>query len=382
MIHRLLTAEIAQSAQEYPVITLIGPRQAGKTTLCRQAFPQHTYVNLENPEIRQLAAKDPRTFLTKYPGPAIFDEVQRVPELLSWIQVLVDERPKDKGRFILTGSHQLKLRESISQSLAGRTAVLTLLPYSLEELRSYGDLPDRAELMLRGFLPRIHEEKIRPQRAYRDYYQTYVERDVRALISLEKQQEFEQFLKLLAGRVGQELNLHSLGNQLGVSSPQLKKWLSVLEASFLVFRLPPWFQNVGKRLTKTPKIYFTEVGLACYLLGIESTQQLERDPLFGSLFENMVVADALKQRLHAGKDANLYFYRDQGQHEIDLLVPSPQGHVPIEIKSSRTFQPQFAQGIHYYQTLTGMESGVVVCDSSLEFRSDSYQVCNFRNFHL
>ncbi|WP_419664195.1 ATP-binding protein [Desulfosarcina variabilis] len=227
--------------------------------------PSTTYVNLENPELRSLAKDDPKTFMLRYRAPLIFDEIQNVPELLSWIQVFVNEKPELTGEYILTGSHQRQRREAITQSLAGRTALLTLFPFALNELEESDIQVEREHLIHNGFMPRLHDKKIRSRRFYREYFQTYVERDVRKLMAIENQQAFELFLKLLAARVGSEINYSSLSGQFGISAPQIKKWLSLLEASFIIFRLPPFFNNVGKRLTKSPKVYFVEVGLACYL---------------------------------------------------------------------------------------------------------------------
>ncbi len=344
-------------------------------------FAKHTYVNLENPEVRRLAQEDPKSFFAQFKTPLILDEIQNVPELLSWVQVLVDEKPKQKGQFILTGSHQLSLREGVTQSLAGRTALLNLLPLSLAELGQKERLASRAKLMLNGFLPRLYAEKIRPQSLYRDYYRTYVERDVRQLMQIEKQNAFEQFLRILAGRVGQELNLNSISGQIGVSSPQLKKWLSVLEASFLVFLLPPYYKNHGKRITKSPKLYMLDTGLLCYLLGIESEEQLERDPLFGNLFENMVVMEAFKHRFNQGKEHGLFFYRDNNQNEVDPLFPKGRNVIPVEIKSSRTFHESFSKGVNYFQKISKTEEkGVIVYDGDLFPETESYQAINFRNW--
>jgi len=346
----------------------------------RAEFPDHAYANLEDPELRTLAGEDPKAFLQRYPAPVIFDEIQRVPELLSHIQVLVDETAGAKGDWILTGSNQLKLLESVSQSLAGRTAVLTLLPLSISELRGSGlPLPKTyGEWIHRGFLPRIYREGIRPGSAWRDYYQTYVERDVRLLLQLENQTGFERFLKLLAGRVGQLLNLNAMAGEVGVAQTTLNKWLSVLEASFIVFRLPPYFRNFGKRQTKSPKLYFTDPGLAAWLLGIETSGQVERDPLVGGLFENLVVVEALKSRLHAGRPPHLHFFRDSNGREVDLLYPADGGIIPVEIKSAQTYHPEFLSGIRYFQKLSGSSvPGRVVYAGELEFEGEDYCVAHF-----
>jgi len=330
--------------------------------------------------LRTLAMEDPKTFMLRYQPPVIFDEIQNAPELLSWIQVSVDEAPELTAGYILTGSHQLRLREAITQSLAGRTALLTLLPFALNELSKGYVQNERETLIHNGFMPGLHDKNIRPQRFYRDYFQTYVERDVRKLMAIENQQAFEQFLKLLAGRIGNEVNYSSLAGLVGISAPQIKKWLSLLEASFIIFKLPPFFKNFGKRLTKSPKIYFVEVGLACYLLGIETTAQLERDPAFGSLFENMVVAEAYKARTNQGRDPGLYFYRDRYQNEVDLLYPSGTAFIPVEIKASRTFRDEFLKGIRYFQKISGSDHpGMLIYDGDLEMDKQVAMVKNFRH---
>lgn len=381
-IPRILTAELKLTSSEYPVVTIIGPRQSGKTTLVREQFSGYAYANLEDPQLRSLAREDPKAFLSRYPAPVIYDEVQRVPELLSSIQVLVDENPGAKGQWILTGSKQLKLRESVSQSLAGRTAVLTLLPLSIAELKATGQtLPGSfGEWIHQGFLPRIYHESIRPRSAWRDYYQTYVERDVRLVLQLENQIGFERFLKLLAGRVGQLINLNAMAGEVGVAQSTLNKWLSVLEASFIVFRLPPYFRNFGKRQTKSPKLYFTDPGLAAWLLGIESPDQVERDPLVGGLFENLVVVEALKSRLNSGRTPNLHFFRDSNGREVDLLYPTEGGVIPVEIKSAMTYDPGFLSGIHYFQKLSGScNPGWVVYAGDMEVSGESYRTVHFAN---
>ena len=350
MILRQIAQELAATANEFPVVTIIGPRQAGKTTLARMQFPNHAYANLEAPDIRMLAISDPHAFFSQFPPPVIIDEIQRVPELLSTIQVLADSNPQ-RGQYILTGSHQLRLQEAVAQSLAGRTALLRLLPLSISELKATGITHTHDEFIYQGFMPRLYNEKIDPTRLYRNYCQTYIERDIRQMINLRSLTDFENFTRLLAGRVGQILNLSSLSNDVGVSSTTLKEWLSVLEASHTIFRLNPYFENFGKRIIKSPKIYFTEVGLASYLLGIESPVLAARDPLIGNLFENMVVIEALKARLNAGKEPELYFYRDNKGNEVDLLFRQNRQLIPIEIKSAMTFNPEFAKGIAQFQKI-------------------------------
>jgi uncharacterized protein len=352
-IERALQETLEQDAKAFRIVTILGPRQAGKTTLARMTFKDRRYVSLEEPEKRELATCDPKTFLRRFHPPVIIDEVQRVPDLLSYIQVEVDERPDDKGQFILTGSHQPLLRETIAQSLAGRTSILALYPLSFREILRHGR-PFQADTashwIYRGFMPEIYRADLNPTRFYQAYAQTYVERDVRQLIQVKEQLVFERFLKLLAGRIGQLLNLDSLASDVGVSAGTIRNWISVLEASFIVFRLPPYFRNLGKRLVKTPKIYFTEIGLAAYLLGIESPEQVDRDPLYGNLFENMVMMELVKFRLSQGKNPELYFYRDSHSTEIDVVAEVSRSPVPIEIKSSATFQKHLIKSLEFYHT--------------------------------
>lgn len=343
MIKRNITKELHLLLQEYPIVTVLGPRQAGKTTLVQHELPDYAYVSLEDPDERMLAAEDPRAFLRRFPDNTIFDEVQRVPTLLSYLQGIVDKEQKN-GRFVLTGSHQLELRAAVAQSLAGRTGLLHLLPLSIEELRQAGLTFDGFEdYVVHGFLPRVHSQNQRPFRAYANYYQTYIERDVRQLIELKDVSLFEKFIKLLAGRVGQLMDYQALSNAVGVSAKTIKQWLSVLEASYVVVKLPPYFENFGKRVVKSPKYFFTDVGLLAYLLGLETPSQVLRDPLLGSIFENLVVIEVLKQRYNSGYDASLYFFRDSNGSEIDLLCKTSNGLVGIEIKAASTWHGKFAK---------------------------------------
>lgn len=377
MIARDMSASLLAAAEEYPVVTLTGPRQAGKTTLVRAVFPEHHYCNLENPELRRLAAEDPKQFFSLHKAPLILDEIQRVPELLSWIQVRVDEE-KCKGAYILTGSHQLQLHEAVSQSLAGRTALLRLLPLSISELQASGRSIDKNELLYRGCLPRIHDDALNPSTAYANYFRTYVERDVRQLMELRNQQLFETFLRLLAGRVGQPLNLSALAGDVGASGTTLKQWLSILEASFVVFRLPPYYQNFGKRLVKSPKIYFTEPGLACWLLGIESAGEAARDPLHGNLFENLVVAEAFKARFNAGREPRLYFWQDSHRNEVDLVFEQQRRLIPLEIKSAMTWNRDLAANLLKFQrTLSEADPGFLIYAGELFPEIEQYAVRHF-----
>lgn len=350
MIKRHLVAELLQLAKEYPIVTVLGPRQAGKTTLVKNTLRHFDYCNLEDPEKRAFAAYDPKSFLSQFKNPAILDEIQRVPQLLSYLQIIVDERGLN-GQFIITGSHQFKLqlREGIFQSLAGRTAILNLLPFSISELKAaQRELPHFSDYAMNGFLPRVYDQNQRPEQAYANYYQTYVERDVRQLINLKDVSLFEKFMKLLAGRVGQLFDHTSMGNDVGVDAKTIRSWLSILEASYIIFKLPPYFENFGKRVTKSPKYYFVDVGLLCFLLGIQNSQQLSRDPLIGNIFENLIVIDCLKERLNQGKQPNLYFFRDSAGNEVDLLIQSGRDLDAIEIKSTATFSPALLGGLQKF----------------------------------
>ena len=356
-IERQALDVLLQRATLYPVVTVLGPRQSGKTTLCRMAFPDKPYVNLEQPDVREFAQQDPKAFLAQFPDGAVLDEIQNVPSLLSWIQVLTDADPR-QGRFVLTGSHQLQVSAQVTQSLAGRTAVLDLLPLSLSELAaasdwSTGEPADANRLMLQGGYPRIHAQGLPPEVMLSDYFATYVERDVRQLINLRHLREFGQCVRLLAGRTGQLLNQTSLGNEVGVSSNTITQWLSILEASFLVFSLSPWSVNIGKRLVKSPKIYFYDVGLACWLLGIKTVEQLQHHPLRGALFENLVVLEVLKSLRNQGLRDPLYFFRDSNGLEIDLLLDHADGLQLVEIKASQTVSAPLFKNLRTVSTLLG-----------------------------
>jgi len=352
MIARKLANRICELSRTFPVVTIEGPRQSGKTTLAKMTFPGWSYANLEDTATRRLAESDPRGFLSKFAAPAIIDEIQRVPQLLSDIQVEVDRRGKS-GLYVLTGAHQPRLKEGVSQTLAGRTALVTLLPFSIEELSGAGIELSRDEYIFRGFLPTVYDREQNPADAYEAYYRTYVERDVRQLVNITHQGEFELFLRLLAGRVGQVVNLEGLSGDVGVSSTTLKEWLSVLEASFIIFRVAPYYNNFGKRFIKSPKVYFTDVGLAAHLLDITSVEQVSRDPLLGGLFENLVMLEALKARCNSGRDGRIYYMRDKSGCEIDLVTENQRRLSYFEIKSSQTPNDEMAANIRKMQKATG-----------------------------
>jgi len=350
MIPRDLAGPLRALFAQYPVVTLTGPRQSGKTTLCRAVFPDLPYVNLEQPDQRDFAIEDPKGFLDRHPDGAILDEIQRAPELTSWIQARVDERGSN-GLYVLTGSRQLEVGEAVSQSLAGRTAVLRLLPFSIAEAAQLRPASSVDELLFRGSYPRIHDQDLDPTQALGDYFETYVERDLRQLANLRNLTSFRTFVKLCAGRVGQLLNLHGLGADAGVSHTTAREWISLLEASYLVMRLPPYHANVSKRLIKSPKLYFLDVGLAAFLIGIDDVRQLTTHPLRGALFENLIVLEALKARLHAAKPSNLHFYRDRAGHEVDLVQPVGSALIVTEAKSGATVSTDAFRGLARFAEL-------------------------------
>jgi uncharacterized protein len=345
MIPRTLTPTLRTAASTLPVVAVTGPRQSGKTTLCRATFPDHAYVNLEPLDTREFAQKDPRGFLSTYPGPVIFDEVQRAPDLFSYLQDAVDRAP-EPGRFILTGSQHFGLSEAISQSLAGRVRLLHLLPLSLEELLAGGENADDLwRCLWRGGYPRIHDQGLDPGTWRNDYLSTYVQRDVRQVLEVSNLAAFTTFVRLVAGRTGQELNLSALGADAGVSHNTARAWLSVLETSFVVFQIPPWLSNTRKRVIKAPKLHWVDQGLACQLLGIQTPEQLALHPQRGALFESWVASEVLKWRLHRGLPALLFHRRETRGVEVDLLVEAAGMLIPAEVKSGQTVASDFLAGL-------------------------------------
>lgn len=375
MFRRSLTTHLQELAKKYPVVTLLGPRQAGKTTLVKAAFPQKPYVNMEDSENRSLATIDPKSFMQAYPDGAILDKVQRVPHLLSYIQVRVDETDQ-KGMFILTGSHQAQLHSAVSQSLAGRTTLLRLLPLSLQEMRLANISDPFEEILLKGGYPKIYKEDLPVSNAYSSYFQTYVERDVRELLQVKDLIQFERFIKLTASRIGQLINYASLASDVGVSAVTIREWIAVLEATYVLVRLEPYFENFGKRQIKSPKIYFTDTGLACHLLGIDTTEQLKKDSLYGNLFENWAVVELMKARYNQALDPRLYFYRDVSGKEVDLLFQRGSRLLPIEIKSNKTFSSSFLDGLHYFhkQTPKRAEGGALIYGGSQAQKIGNFQL--------
>lgn len=342
-INRELSGVIKEAARYFSVITITGPRQSGKTTLIRNEFKQLSYYSLENLDVRSYAQNDPVAFLNQHPEGMILDEVHNAPNLLSYIQGIVDEHPERK--FILSGSSQFAMLRKVVQSLAGRTAVFELLPLSYSEIRDRAEDKPLDDLLFEGFYPAIYAEHNIPKFLYPSYIKTYLDKDVRDLLQIKDMMQFHTFIRLCAGRIGSLFKVSELANEIGVSSHTITSWLSVLQASYIVTLLPPYFENSRKRLTKTPKLYFTDTGLACHLLGIESVQQLARDKMRGALFENFIVMEAMKRRYNQGKESNLYFYRDSHQNEIDLVLKSSSGLYGIEIKSAMTYHADFEKAL-------------------------------------
>jgi len=377
MITRELTKELTESASEYPVVTLLGPRQSGKTTLVRMTYPEKPYFSLETPDIRMAAETDPKGFLKNIPHGAILDEIQRLPLLLSYIQGIVDEKQKP-GMFILTGSHQPDVHQAVSQTLAGRTAILTLLPFSLSELFNYKKKWDAYDIIVNGSFPRLHQEGLKSSRFFNGYIQTYLERDVRRLVNIKNLNLFQSFLTLLSGRIGQVVNYTSLGNDIGISSMSVKNWISVLKASFVIFELQPFFENINKRVIKSPKIYFTDTGLVSHLLGIETLNQARRDPLRGGLYENFVILEILKSHFNQGMRPDLFFFRDTHGNEVDLIIRQQRRLIPIEIKSAHTFTNNFLKSIRKFRKLAKdrCNNGYVFYNGEDKYELDNISVQN------
>ena len=349
MFDRGLKEHLAYAAKKFPVVTLTGPRQSGKTTLVKLLFPNKSYVTLEDIDHRFFAKEDPRAFLKNFPQGAIIDEAQHVPDLFSYIQTRVDQN-QVMGEFILTGSQNILLSENISQTLAGRTAVLQLLPCTTAELNWRGEGP--YQLFFKGFYPAVHNRDINPTVYYKSYVNTYIEKDVRSMINVKDLSKFHLFLQLCAGRIGQLFNASAIGSECGINHVTVKSWISILEASYVLFLLKPHHQNFNKRLTKHPKLYFYDTGLAAYLLGIESSEILSRHFVRGPIFENYVASELIKLRFNQGMDSNIYFWRDHHGREIDFIIDKGFRLDAIEVKSAETVTQSFFEGLNYWNTLS------------------------------
>jgi predicted AAA+ superfamily ATPase len=373
MIKREITPSVLALAKQFPVISIIGPRQSGKTTLVKNIFPEKDYVNLEEPDTRLFAQTDPRAFLNGHPNGLIIDEAQRLPDLFSYIQVIVDS-DKTSAQFILTGSQHFLLHERISQTLAGRAAIFTLLPFSFGELENhYENQPEYQDYIFKGFYPAIYDRNIAPKTWLANYVKTYVERDVRMLKNITDLNSFTLFLKICAGRCGQLINNSAIASEIGISTNTVRAWLSVLEASFIVFLLRPHFKNFNKRLVKMPKLYFYDTGLASYLLGITNTNQINFHHQKGALFENLIISEFMKYAFNFGLEPNLYFWRDKLGREIDCLIDRGEELTAVEIKSGQTITNEYFKNIKYWKDLSGSadDNYVIYGGSQIQKRSDT-----------
>lgn len=386
LIKRDLLDAISKVFRYFPVLTLTGPRQSGKTTLCRRLFAELPYYNLEDAATLAAVKLDPKSFLNKHPEGMIIDEAQRFPEVFSYLQVLVDEQRMsgaESGKYIVTGSANFTLMQQAAQSMAGRTAILTLLPLSTTEISREFPNMDTDTLILRGGYPAVWTTDDDGRNLLlSNYYTTYVERDLRSMINVKDLSQFHTFIRLCAGRIGSEFSASALSVEVGVSVPTIQSWISILEASYVIYRLQPYYANIGKRLTKTPKFYFYDTGLAAWLMGIRSQEQLALHPLRGNLFENMVINDVIKLSCNHGERSDLFFYRDQGKHEVDLLRVMPDGSVcAYEIKSGKTFRTDYFDGLHYLQKVlkTKVASTHVIYDGGDELLQTFDGYYNFRS---
>lgn len=384
MFRRSLEAALHQSMKQYPVVTITGPRQSGKTTLAKSCCPDKTYYNLENPDIRAVIEADPRQFLSdiNLTQGVILDEIQNLPELLSYIQVIVDEH-RIPGAFILTGSHQLQLSEAISQSLAGRTALLELLPLSIDELGHNKINYTIDSYLLNGFFPAIYQHHLDPTINARNYIKTYVERDVRQIVNIKDIHSFQKFIKLCAGRVGSIINRENLSNEVGVAQNTIKNWFSILEASYLTYQLQPYFENFNKRIIKSSKLYFLDIGLASYLLDVKSEEQMLREKLRGNLFENMIILELIKHQYNHLNDPNIYFYRDSNGNEVDVLLQHHDKLIPIEIKSTTTFNKALLKGLNFFHDLVNERApfSFLVYGGTEEHKIGNTYLLNYKHIH-
>lgn len=395
MIQRTLAEKLKKTTTQYPVVTLTGPRQSGKTTLVKMIFPQYKYVSLENPDYRLFARDDPRGFLRQFKDRVILEEVQRTPDLFSYIQTMVDENDRP-GQFILTGSQNFLLIEKISQTLAGRTAIFHLLPFSKRELLSESPIypddfpmvcpnkasyPDLWEMIYTGFYPRIHDKGLNARDWLASYYQTYVERDVRSVINVGDLETFGKFIRLCAGRVGQLVNFTSLASDCGISNMTAKRWLSVLQASFIIVPLQPHYENFSKRLIKTPKLYFIDTGLISFLLGIKNPEELRFHALRGAIFESFVFSELYKSFLHHGLVPDIYFWHDVKRHEVDFVIEKGSKILPIEVKAGETVTSDQFKGLKYYRNLAGSRSErpVLIYAGEESYVRNDIQVLSWRN---
>ena len=378
MVIRDAEEKLKNLSEQFKAVAVVGPRQSGKTTLVKHVFSHLNYVNLENRDSQHFAMEDPRGFLVQYAQGAVIDEAQRAPELFSYLQQVLDET-KTTGRFIITGSNNFLLQQNISQSLAGRIAYLYLLPFTYPEIRHIYET-DLNNMLLKGFYPAIYDQPVDAETWKTNYIRTYIERDVRQIKNISNLQVFDRFLRLCAGRSGQLLNMSNLALETGVDIKTIGSWLGILESSFILFRLPPHYKNFNKRIVKMPKLYFYDIGIACSLLGIHTTEQLMCHPLAGSLFENFVISEFLKKNFNKGTNSSFYFWRDNTGHEVDLIIEDAGKLFPVEIKSGRTITPEYFSGLYFWQKITGSNEGrIIYAGDSEQNRTDGIQITNWKN---
>lgn len=379
MFHRTISTKIRESLIKSKAVALIGPRQSGKTTIAKFDLNPDSYFNLETPDIRDFALQDPKSFLMNCRGVTVLDEIQRAPNLVSYLQELIDN-PGDRRQWILTGSNSFSLSDQISQSLAGRIRIFKVLPLALDELPPNLIKNDLDEHLWTGLYPRIYNESLDPHEWLASYLETYVEKDVRSILQVENAALFDRFLRLSAGRTGQLLSASSLATEVGVTQPTITRWLSVLESSFLIFRLQPHFRNFNKRIIKSPKIYFYDTGLLCYLLRIQSSTQLQTHPLRGFIFENWIITELMKKYLNSGKEAPFYFWRDQHGHEVDLVIDRGTELELYEIKSGMTATASWAQNINWLAALQGSSGGTVYYGGEDQITINNIQFKPWKSF--
>ena len=379
MITRTAQKKILDLARSFKAVAVTGPRQSGKTTLIRNIFPNKPYVNLENPDNRQFASEDPKGFLNNYPLGAILDEVQRVPLLFSYLQEILDNT-KEKGLFILSGSNNFLLHETISQTLAGRVAYFNLLPFSFLELHKTKIAPKKTnQLLFKGFYPPVYDQKIPITDWCPNYVRTYIDRDVRLIKNISNLHQFEKFVKLLAGRNGQELNLTSIGVECGIDYKTAQSWIGILESSFVIYLLKSHHQNFNKTIVKRPKLYFYDTSIVCYLLGIKEENQLDTHPLRGAIFEGMIITELVKARVHSGKPVNLFYWRDKTGREIDVIIENGTELIPVEIKSGATISSDYFKNLNYWRKLSGSKKAFVIYNGEQnQKRSDGTAVLPWR----
>lgn len=383
MIPRIAQKTLLTLAQGFPIVSITGPRQSGKTTLAKACFSDKPYVTLEDPDVREYANSDPRAFLSQYSDGAVLDEIQRSPILFSYLQGIVD-KDKRMGLFVLTGSQQFSLRSGISQSLAGRVGMIHLLPFSQRELSQVKLLSDELDTQLfQGSYPPVYDRKLKPSQWYANYVSTYLEKDVRQLINIKDISLFQRFLRICAHHVGQLVNLSRLANDCGVSYHTVESWLSVLEASYIIVRLQPWYKNFNKRLVKTPKLYFYDTGLASWLLGIRDVEQIRFHAMRGALFENYIISEAFKSQFNQGETPEIWFWRDRSGHEVDLIIEYQGKYSAVEIKSGSTLSNSQFKALRYWQDMTkNNESSLLIYGGDATQQRSGIEVIPWKQLEL